>query len=189
MKKLTKKQRTFKLLTHSARVMFEQKGVENVTFDDIAEHANVCRTTVFNHFPSGKDLLSALSTTEINDLINHCANSNFQGLELVRSLFDKIIEDTCKYPSVMTQLTTNYILQRGPVEGAMMLEKTVSENLSLEHQRKALPLLEKFSPAEAAAIIFGIYFGIVANSHINDKSFETAAMKERFTDTLDKLLF
>lgn len=189
MKKLSKKQRTFKLLTHSARVLFEENGVENVTFDDIADHANVCRTTVFNHFPSGKDLLVAICNVEVNELINHCAESSLQGLDLIKSLFGKLIDDTCLYPTVMTQLTTTYISQKGVAEGAVSLVKAVEENLLLEHRSNPLKILEKLQAEDAGTLIFGTYFGLVSRSHIFDRAFDAAGMKENFYDILDKIVF
>lgn len=188
MEKLSKKQRTFKLLTHSARVLFEQRGIEGVTFDDIAEHANVCRTTVFNHFPSGKDLLIALCSTEINNLINHCANCNLQGLALIKSVFGKLIDDTCSYPVVMSKLTTSYVTQRGAVEGGAVLEKTIAENLTIENKNRPLSVLQKINANEAMVMIFGFYYGMVNDYHITDKHFEAAKMKEWFNSMVDKFI-
>lgn len=188
MEKLSKKQRTFKLLTHAARVLYEQRGVEGVTFDDIAEYANVCRTTVFNHFPSGNDLLVALCTTEMDSLINYCADCNLQGLALIKGVFGKLIEDTCAYPVVMSKLTTSYITQRGTAEGGVILEKTIAENLQIENQTRPLSIMQKASVADAAALIFGIYYGMVNNYHINDLKFDAAQMKNWFNNMLDKFI-
>lgn len=185
MEKLSKKQRTFKLLTHSARVLFEQRGIEGVTFDDIATHANVCRTTVFNHFPTGNDLLVALCTSEINDLVNYCASSNQQGLALIKGVLGKLIDDTCAYPVVMSKLTSSYITQHGPVEGAVILEKTIAENLMIENQIRPLAIMQKLNAQEAAVIILGFYYGMVNSYHISDKQFVAQEMKAWIDHILD----
>ena len=46
---------------HAAKGLFEKNGIENVTFNQIAESAEVCRTTVFNHFSDSKELMLALT--------------------------------------------------------------------------------------------------------------------------------
>lgn len=38
-------------LYESARTLFAERGFEATTIDDIAEHADVARATVFNHYP------------------------------------------------------------------------------------------------------------------------------------------
>jgi AcrR family transcriptional regulator len=189
MEKLSKKQRTFKLLAHTARVLFEKNGIEDVTFDDIAEHANVCRTTVFNHFSSGKELLEALCDVEIKELLKHCENSTLKGLDLIKSLFGKLIDDTCSYPVLTAKLSAMYFTQKGMVEGAATLEKIVIENLLRKNENQNLPVLEKMSAQEAATAIFGLYYGLCAHNHINDKAFEPSAVKESFFNMMEKILF
>lgn len=51
MDKLSKKEKSRLRIMHAAKGLFEKQGLDNVTFSQIAEAADVCRTTVFNHFP------------------------------------------------------------------------------------------------------------------------------------------
>ena len=52
----------------AARGVYEEKGVENTNFRDIAEAAGVSRSTVFNYFAGSSELLTALCGKEIDDL-------------------------------------------------------------------------------------------------------------------------
>lgn len=45
-----KRTKTQRAILHAAKGLYEKYGVGNVPFDDIADAADVCRTTVFNHF-------------------------------------------------------------------------------------------------------------------------------------------
>ena len=45
-----KRTKTQRAILHAAKGLYEKHGVGGVPFDDIAEAAGVCRTTVFNHY-------------------------------------------------------------------------------------------------------------------------------------------
>src|SRR5436190_23239397 len=51
-----KKQRTRDLIAQTARRLFNERGFEAVTVDDVAREAEVSRKTVFNYFPTKEDL-------------------------------------------------------------------------------------------------------------------------------------
>ena len=40
------------LILKAAGELFEEKGLKHVTFNDVAERADMCRTTIFNYFSS-----------------------------------------------------------------------------------------------------------------------------------------
>ncbi len=42
---------------NAALSLFKQRGVNSVTMQDIADHAETARSTVFNHYPTKNDLL------------------------------------------------------------------------------------------------------------------------------------
>ena len=63
--KMSKKEKSRHKIMHAAKGLFERDGIENVTFTQIAEEADVCRTTVFNHFAGTRELMLAISRQEI----------------------------------------------------------------------------------------------------------------------------
>lgn len=69
-----KRQELHQSLLDVAEVLFEEQGVARTTVDDIAEHADVARQTVFNHFPYKEALAIELSAEGI-DQIAQCAHA------------------------------------------------------------------------------------------------------------------
>lgn len=63
-----KKEITRRTIMRAARGVFEEKGIENTSFRDIAQAAGVSRSTVFNYFAGSAELLTALCGQEIDDL-------------------------------------------------------------------------------------------------------------------------
>ena len=64
----TKRDMTRRTIMRAARVVYEEKGIENASFSDIAERAGVSRSTVFNYFAGTQEMLTALCGKEIADL-------------------------------------------------------------------------------------------------------------------------
>ena len=60
LKSLTKKEKSRLKIMHAAKGLFEEHGIDQITFTQIAKEADVCRTTVFNHFAGTKELLLAI---------------------------------------------------------------------------------------------------------------------------------
>ena len=106
-KKRTKTQRA---ILHAAKGLYEKHGVGGVPFDDIAETAGVCRTTVFNHFADAGELQQAIAVAEISEIIEYGEQSTKSGLALITALLDKLIDDTANYPRVMARLANATIL-------------------------------------------------------------------------------
>lgn len=52
-------QKTREEIYQAAVALFLRRGVHDVTMQDIADHADMARSTVFNHYPSKVDLLDA----------------------------------------------------------------------------------------------------------------------------------
>ncbi|MGN0567222.1 MAG: TetR/AcrR family transcriptional regulator, partial [Acutalibacteraceae bacterium] len=65
-----KKQNTHRAILHNAKILFEQKGIGNVTIEQISESADVSRSTFFSHFASLDDLLREISDEEVNDVFS-----------------------------------------------------------------------------------------------------------------------
>lgn len=165
---------------HAAKGLFEQNGIENVTFNQIAEEAGVCRTTVFNHFSDSRELMLALTSQEIMDVKEHCLEQSYKGKDMAYGLFTKLIEDAALYPKLSAKLMTNAILsqdQNNPIKTIenMLVEAFEGECGSREAE-------------ELAVLISGAYYGLVNHYHINNKEFDSDAMKEEFKKLLDRII-
>lgn len=175
MARLTKRQRTDVAILHAAKVLFEEQGLDNVTFDDIAAAAGICRTTVFNHFAGISELFAAIEAAEISDVLDYCRQSGATGISLIELLLCKLIDDTAKYPHMMTRLTNNLILSRD--SGTICaIEELVAAGLATEPEGRTWRAAG-LTPAEMAQMLMGLYYGQINHLHIGKLPFEAEVMK------------
>lgn len=161
-----KKEKSRQKIMHAAKGLFEEYGIEAITFKQIADEADVCRTTVFNHFASTKELMLAIFSQEIEDLTCYCNESGFEDREKVLALFDKLIEDTSYYPLLATQLIQNAILSKDEENPIALIEKTVCHALG--------------NNENAAVSAMGAYLGLITHYHIHKLTFDAEKMKAEF---------
>ena len=180
-----KRTRTQRAILHAAKVLYEKNGVGNVPFDDIAETAGVCRTTVFNHFADAAELQQALAVAEIGELIDFGEESKFKGIVLIHTLLDKLIDDTANYPRVMARLANATIL--GGESGRVgEIERLIARHFELEFQ-DALTR-ENISAAMLAQMTMGLYYGLVNHQLAFGLPFEAEQMRKQMRGMLELLL-
>ncbi len=180
-----KRTKTQRAILHAAKVLYEKQGVGNAPFDDIAEQAGVCRTTVFNHFADAAELQQALAVAEIGEIIEFGQRSDLRGLALVLALLNKLIDDTANYPRVMARLTNATILGG---EGGRVgeIERMVARQYELE--------FGAFSPdapvtaEQLAEMTLGLYYGQVNHLLAYGMPFDAAMMRKELRAMLNCLL-
>lgn len=170
-KKRTKTQRA---ILHAAKGLYEKHGVGNVPFDDIAEAAGVCRTTVFNHFADAGELQAALAVAEIGDLIDFCSRSDKRGLALIETLLDQLISDTVNYPRVMARLTNATILG-GDAGRVAEIERIIAKHYEVEFGK--FPESAPVSAALLAEMTMGLYYGQVNHLLAHGLPFDAENMR------------
>lgn len=161
-----KKAKSRQKIMHAAKVLFEQNGIDAVSFQQIADAADVCRTTVFNHFAGTRELMLAIFTQEIDDLTAYCDESGLRGQDKVLALFDKLIADTANYPTLATQLIHNAILCKEPDNPIAAIEQVACHALGEDK--------------DLAIIAMGIYLGLISHCHIHRLPFKTKALQNEF---------
>lgn len=179
-RRLRKKNNTHKSLLHSAKRLFEEKGLGNVTIDEISEAADVSRSTFFTHFTSLDDLIEQIAAEEINDLAAVWMDSDVEFS--ITALINKLIDDTVPYPTLTGNLLMRGILCKGE-SSFFNLYKMAEERISTHPSyRKAL---ENFSAHELTAYIMGAYFGLIFQRFIEDKPFNN---DEEMKKSIDKYI-
>ncbi len=156
---------------HAAKGLFEEHGIDNVTFQMIADKSEMCRTTIFNHFSGIEDLMLALSSQEIMDIKDYCEENALEGRDLVYGLYDKLIEDTALYPALTSTLTNNAILskdQNNPVRILINLTLKGIQDMGYEDSELRAMMTE------------GAYYGLVNHYHVTGKKFDAEIMKKEF---------
>lgn len=156
---------THKALMHSAKVLFEENGISNVTIEKIAEVADVSRSTFFTHFASLDDLLNQIADEEIDDIYAAAENSDKSGMS---ALFSQLTQDTYPYPNLITEYVTRSILsdKKSSVSKVLDLIKNEIDAGGYGEMKKT------FSANDISALIFGAYFGLVYYKLANKEPFE-----------------
>lgn len=166
-----KRARSRMLIMHAAKGLFEEKGIRNVTFNDIAVRADMCRTTVFNHFPTIYELMIALAEQEVDDIMEYCEDTKLHGKKLILAMFDKLIEDTAHYPALTSTLTANSIINAQERKTIGRVEQLIIDNIGdltpKEKEKKVVQLT-------------GSYYGLVNHYFINALEFDPKNMKRQF---------
>ena len=175
-KTLTKKQKSRQKIMHAAKGLFEAQGIDSVTFTQIAQEADVCRTTVFNHFSGTKELLLAIFSQEIDDLADYCEETGLSGKALIYALFDRLIEDTAYYPMLSARLLSNAIVSGQELNPITRIEEITAANLP------------ETAGSQSAMLICGAYYGLINHYYINNKKFEAETMKQEFHGMLETIL-
>ena len=177
---LSKKEKTRMTIMHAAKGLFERYGLDDVTVSQIAEEADVCRTTVFNHFSDTCELMLALISQEVEDAREHCRQAGAEGIGLIYALFDKLIEDAAYYPTLTSRLINNAILN------------SEEENPVRTIERITLTGLEKEYPAGEAQklckLTCGAFYGLINHYHVNNLKFDAEVMKLEFRELLALIL-
>lgn len=169
-----KRLKTRKAILHAAKGLYEKFGVGNVPFDDIAQAAGVCRTTVFNHFADAGELQTALAIAEIGDLIEFCEHSELRGLRLIVALLDQMIADTVNYPRVMVRLTNATIL--GGESGRVgEIERLIARHYTAEFGAFAADV--PVSAELLAQMTMGLYYGQVNHLLAHGLPFDAESMR------------
>ena len=176
---ISKKEKSRIKIMHAAKGLFEKYGIDDVTFTQIAKEADVCRTTVFNHFAGTRELLLAIFAQETEDLKVYAESTGLEGVSLIYALFDRLIEDTANYPSLSMRLITNAIMSRDEENPIAMIEDMV---------RCSLTAANPEDTELKVVSITGAYYGLINHYHINKLNFRAETMKSEFRRMMEEII-
>ena len=94
-------------IIRAAQQLFEEKGVDNTTINEIAELADVSYTTFFNYFPSKESLLIAIYKSELEDLnefIQIKLKNETSAIKKIEEVFFELMKDCFKYRRMSMRL-------------------------------------------------------------------------------------
>jgi AcrR family transcriptional regulator len=97
-----KKRQVEHKITHSALQLFEKKGYDAVSIDDIAETAEVSKSTFYNYFVTKEAVLIKLSMNSVNNVKDILAKAPAQDdpIEMIRLGFHCLIDDIYSWRNV-----------------------------------------------------------------------------------------
>ena len=162
-----KKQNTHRAILHNAKILFEQKGIGNVTIEQISESADVSRSTFFSHFASLDDLLREISDEEVNEVFS--AVQKDEGDPTISALLRQLNSDVYPYPYLSCEVLMRGILAKGE-SNFSQIDRFLRKEI--EKDGGYSKALETFSSKELSGLILGAFFGLVFQKLINDESFD-----------------
>lgn len=174
-----KKEQTHRSIMHSAKVLFEQHGINNVTIEQIAENADVSRSTFFSHFDSLDSLLTEIAAEEINDIFSAIEADETE--PSVAAVFRQLNSDTYAYPYLMGELFMRSILSPGE-SAVARVDHLLRTEIGQGNYNK---MLEVFDSKDISAFIFGAYFGLIFQKFMNNEPFEDPS---ETNDKIQKLI-
>jgi AcrR family transcriptional regulator len=174
---LIKKSTTHKKIMHTAKALFEKKGIGNVTVLDICKMTEICRSTFFNHFPTIEALLIGIADEEINDLIT--VSKEYKGINIIIEMINKLIDDTIPYPTLTTQFMVSSILKSKGENSFKEIEKIIKDVI------EQIKINQKYTSDEKVSLIIGGYYGLVFSKFINNISFNDS---DELKITMKKLI-
>lgn len=163
-----------KRIMHYAKGLFEEKGIENVTFSDIAAAAEVSRTTVFNHFGSTNGLLVALGKQEVDDVAAHCREKENEGEKDVKNVFEVLIRDFVLYPALMIRIISAMIMSSVANNPVKRIEDMILERVNGEEKK--------------VIILTGAFYGLLNHYYVNAKAFDADIMLEIMNEMIDGIM-
>ena len=176
---ISKKEKSRVKIMHAAKGLFEKYGIDDVTFTQIAKEADVCRTTVFNHFAGTRELLLAIFAQETEDLKEYAESTGLVGMPMICALFDRLIEDTANSPTLSMRLITNAIMSHVAENPIAMIEDIVRCSLTAENPEDT----------ELKVVsITGAYYGLINHYHINKLNFRAETMKSEFRRMMEEII-
>lgn len=102
-----KKQNRKYSILRSAQQLFEEKGIDDTTINEITELTDVSYTTFFNYYSSKENLLIDIYKSEIEDLnefIEIKLKNETSAIKKIEELFFELMKDCIKYRKMTLRL-------------------------------------------------------------------------------------
>ena len=157
-KKLETKQRILGV----AVSLFQERGFDSTSFEEVAEEANVSRATVFNYFPSKRDLLRGIAAGELEKL-QEVVESEHGGpreaVARIRLVMRQLVADTLPYLNVTRYVIISSMLDPSPEAPTALGLGDILHALVVEAQQSG-EIRPELSPVEVVHAISGAYLAV-----------------------------
>ncbi|MDF2530648.1 MAG: TetR/AcrR family transcriptional regulator [Clostridia bacterium] len=146
-----------------ARHLFEEKGFENTSIEEITEKADVAKGTFFNYFTSKDSLMAGISEEEVEDILFYVEEelSDIEGsVKKIRMVLKRLLEDAIPYLHLTGRIMFSSIINTSEYPSPFYKINILLENLVKEGQMNG-ELTDAFSAENIATSILGSYYGVI----------------------------
>lgn len=146
----------------AARHLFEEKGFENTSIEEITEKADVAKGTFFNYFASKDSLMAGIAEEEVEDILFYAEElADIKSpTEKIRLLMKRLLEDAIPYLHLTGRVMFSSIINTSEYPSPFYKINILLENLVKEGQQEG-ELTSAFSAEAIAASILGSYYGVI----------------------------
>lgn len=162
----------------AAKELFDQRGLENVTFGDIAEAVDMSRSTIFNYFATKEELIEAMLRREVEQLAEHAEREEESGKEFILSLLDCLTDNMCQHPQIMFKL-----IHGDPAKGG---QANILEHVHMLIQSH-LPTDDPEEQRLMLIAIIGSYHGLLSEHWFKDKAHKAEAIKVDYRKMINSI--
>jgi len=158
-----KKQETKANILRAARHLFEEKGFDDTSIEEITERADVAKGTFFNYFSSKESLMTGISEEEVEDILFY-AEEELEGIESpvkrIRLVLDRLLQDAIPYLHLTGRILFSSIINTSEYPSPFYRINKLLESLIIEAQEKR-ELTVEFPAEDIATAILGSYYGVI----------------------------
>ena len=178
-----KKERKIDYMLSVARHLFQRKGYDNTTVEELCDDAMISRSTFFNYFGSKEQLIFLINERQVQDLNvfvdELLEDESSEPLDIIRQYFNLIINSTINYSeitAVFYQLAMRNSEFSKLLKGYHAIEYKIIKNAVDKDLVK-----EEWTPELIEKIFHGCYIDIVTTVPI-----ETA--RAEFNQSLERAI-
>ncbi len=157
-KKLETKQRILDV----AVSLFQEQGFDSTSFEEVAGEANVSRATVFNYFPSKRDLLRSIAVEELEKL-QKVAERELgdvqEAVSRIRLVMRQLVADTLPYLNVTRYVIISSMLDPSPEAPTALGLGDILHGLVVEAQERG-EIRRGLNPVDVVHAISGAYLAV-----------------------------
>lgn len=181
-----KKRESRARILRAARTLFQEHGYDNTSVEEIAEKAEVAKSTFFNYFSSKESLLDSIVADEVEE-IKHLIEADLVGIHSpaakIRIALKHFAMDSISFLKITRKVMVATIFKD---EGYPLPVKQM-EDLLVElivEAQKLGEVADHFKPDDLAKALLGIYFAAFFK-WIKDDQLELPSSEAGFEAFLD----
>lgn len=181
-KKAESKERILKV----ARRLFQAKGFDAASVEEIAERADISKSTFFNYFDSKESLLYHIAIDEIEKIeafIEEKLDAKLSAKEKIYLVMELMVEDTAPFLRLTKTVMQAISLITDEKTSPIMKMQNIITRL-IEEGKKEGEFKPNFSSGEIASIIVAAYYMAFFKWVFNDGKFSSNE-KAEFISLLD----
>lgn len=152
-------------ILRAARHLFEDRGFDNVSIEEITERADVSKGTFFNHFSSKDSLLAGIVEEEVEDILFY-AEEELKGVsgavKRIGLVMERLVQDSVPYLKLTGRVM--FVSVGGDSKYPLYRIYELLKALAEEGQKSG-EITKRFDAGDIVAAILGSYYGIVLKGY------------------------